>query len=49
MAALTFGRFSLHDGHGETAGAVVIAPEHILLQRQSTAPLHDLSYLTIWT
>jgi len=49
MAAIAYGRFSLHDARGETGARVVIAPEHILLQRTPATPLHDLSYLTVWT
>jgi hypothetical protein len=48
MAAIAFGRFTLHEGRGDT-GSVVIAPGHILLQRQTATALHDLSYLAIWT
>jgi hypothetical protein len=49
MPALPFGRFSVTDARGDTTASVVIAPGHILLQREPATSLHDLSYLTIWT
>jgi hypothetical protein len=49
MPALSFGRFSVSDARGDTTASIVIAPGHILLQREPAAALHDLSYLTIWT
>lgn len=48
MAALPFGQFSLLDLHGEDSGAVIIAPELILLRRGGGA-IHDLSYLVVWS
>jgi hypothetical protein len=49
MAAMPFGQFSLVDLRGEDSGAVVIAPEHILLRRSPSAAIHDLSYLVVWS
>lgn len=49
MAVVTFGRFTLSSAHGEALGAVVIAPEYILLQRPSSSAVHDLSYLAVWS
>ena len=48
MAALPFGQFSLLDLRGEDSGAVIIAPELILLRRGGGA-IHDLSYLVVWS
>lgn len=49
MAAVPFGCFTLIDLHGDTVGAVVIAPEHVLLQRSASTEVHDLSYLAVWS
>jgi hypothetical protein len=49
MAALPFGTFTLADGHGRPQGAVVIAQGSILFQRAAGTPVHDLSYLVIWS
>jgi hypothetical protein len=49
MAALPFGRFSLLDLRGEDSGAVIIAPELILLRRTGSGAIHDLSYLVVWS
>ena len=49
MAALPFGQFSLLDLHGEDSGAVIIAPELILLRRAGSGAIHDLSYLVVWS
>jgi hypothetical protein len=49
MGGLAFGTFRLTDGHGDVIGTVVIAPEHILLQRSRSSAIHDLSYLVVWT
>jgi hypothetical protein len=49
MATVPFGQFSLVDFRGEDSGAVVIAPEHILLRRSHGAAIHDLSYLVVWS
>jgi hypothetical protein len=49
MGTVPFGRFSLIDVHGEHSGAVVIAPEHILLYRPPSNAIHDLSYLVVWS
>jgi hypothetical protein len=49
MAALPFGRFSLLDLRGEDSGAVIIAPELILLRRAGSGAIHDLSYLVVWS
>jgi hypothetical protein len=48
MAAQPFGQFSLLDLRGEDSGAVIIAPELILLRRGGGA-IHDLSYLVVWS
>ena len=48
MAALPFGQFSLLDLRGEDSGAVIIAPELILLRRGG-GTIHDLSYLVVWS
>jgi hypothetical protein len=48
MAAPPFGQFSLLDLRGEDSGAVIIAPELILLRRGCGA-IHDLSYLVVWS
>jgi hypothetical protein len=49
MAALPFGQFSLLDFRGEDSGAVIIAPELILLRRTGSGAIHDLSYLVVWS
>ena len=49
MAALPFGQFSLLDLRGEDSGAVIIAPELILLRRTGGGAIHDLSYLVVWS
>jgi hypothetical protein len=49
MGTVPFGHFSLIDLHGEDSGAVIIAPEHILLQRRPSTAIHDLSYLVVWS
>ena len=49
MAALPFGQFSLLDLRGEDSGAVIIAPELILLRRTGSGAIHDLSYLVVWS
>jgi hypothetical protein len=49
MAALPFGHFSLLDLRGEDSGAVIIAPELILLRRSGSGAIHDLSYLVVWS
>jgi hypothetical protein len=49
MAALPFGQFSLVDLRGEDSGAVIIAPELILLRRTGSGAIHDLSYLVVWS
>jgi len=49
MAALAFGRFRLIDPGGESVGDVIIAPEHILLQRGPSARIRDVSYLALWS
>jgi hypothetical protein len=49
MSAVPFGQFSLIDMRGESSGAVIIAPEYILLQRAPSAAVHDLSYLVVWS
>ena len=49
MSAVPFGRFSLIDLRGERSGAVIIAPEYILLHRPPSAAIHDLSYLVVWS
>jgi hypothetical protein len=49
MAALPFGRFSFLDLRGEDSGAVIIAPELILLRRAGSGAIHDLSYLVVWS
>lgn len=49
MGTVPFGQFSLIDLRGEDSGAVIIAPEHILLQRSPSTAIHDLSYLVVWS
>jgi hypothetical protein len=49
MPAVPFGQFALIDWRGDNSGTVVIAPEHILLQRAPAAAIHDLSYLVVWS
>ena len=49
MAALAFGRFRLIDPGGESVGDVIIAPEHVLLQRGPSARIRDISYLALWS
>jgi hypothetical protein len=49
MSHVSFGHFSLIDGHGAGVGDVIIAPEYILLQRGREAGVHDLSYLAVWS
>ena len=49
MAALPFGQFSLLNLRGEDSGAVIIAPELILLRRTGSGAVHDLSYLVVWS
>ena len=49
MAALPFGQFSLLDLRGEDSGAVIIAPELILLRRAGSGAIHDLSYIVVWS
>ena len=49
MAAPPFGQFSLMDLRGEDSGAVIIAPELILLRRKGSGAIHDLSYLVVWS
>jgi hypothetical protein len=49
MAAPPFGQFSLLDLRGEHSGAVIIAPELILLRRAGSGAIHDLSYLVVWS
>ena len=49
MATLAFGRFRLIDARGESLGDVIIAPEYVMLQRGTGAPIHDVSYLALWS
>ena len=49
MGAVSFGSFSMIDVHGSVVGAVVIAPEFVLLQRPRSSTIHDLSYLAVWS
>ena len=49
MAAVAFGRFTLIDLRGTVVGAVIVAPECILLQRGPAARARDVSYLALWT
>jgi hypothetical protein len=49
MAALAFGRFRLIDPGGESVGDVIIAAEHVLLQRGPSARIRDVSYLALWS
>src|SRR6059058_40950 len=49
MAAVAFGRFTLMDLRGTVVGAVIVAPECILLQRGPAARVRDVSYLALWT
>ena len=49
MAAVAFGRFTLMDLRGTVVGAVIVAPECILLQRGPAARARDVSYLALWT
>jgi hypothetical protein len=39
----------LLDLRGEDSGAVIIAPELILLRRAGSGAIHDLSYLVVWS
>ena len=49
MAAVAYGRFTLLDLRGESAGQVIIAPECILLQPGPAARVRDVSYLALWS
>ena len=47
--AIPFGGFALVDHRGAVVGAVVIAPGHVLMRRESQSTIRDVSYLAIWT
>lgn len=49
MVRVSFGYFSLLDSHSAPIGDVIIAPDHVLLQRSPEAAIHDLSYVAIWS
>lgn len=46
---MTFGRFSVVDVRDAAIGELVIAPECILFQRSADTPVHDISYVAVWT
>ena len=49
MVRVWFGFFSLLDSRGAPIGDLIIAPEHVLMQRGRETAIHDLSYVAIWS